>query len=246
VGADEVRVELAVPESVVDPDERSACEALLSPGERERAARMHGAGAERRFVVAHALVRSALSRCAPVPPERWRFRAGENGRPEIEGPAAGAGLRFNLSHTEGLAACAVVREHALGVDVEAGARLRDPLALAERFFAPHEAAALRALPEAERRERFLAAWTAKEAYLKARGLGIAGRLAAVALELGGGPPRLALGGALEDDARAWQLALLRPTPRHHLAVALRRGDAPDLAVAVRLFSAASFLGGEGA
>jgi 4'-phosphopantetheinyl transferase len=225
-----VRVWLAEPDAC-SAAELAACEALLDAGERARAARLRGAAARRSFAVAHALARRSLSRCAPVAPCAWRFAARPGGRPEVDAPAEGAGLRFNLSHTDGLAACAVARELDVGVDVEAGARVQRPLALAERFFAPEEAAALRALPEAARRERFLALWVVKEAVMKARGVGIAHGLAAVRVEFAGAAPRLVASGA-GDDAADWQLTLLRPTPVHVLAVAVRRGAGPERAVEV--------------
>jgi 4'-phosphopantetheinyl transferase len=46
------------------------------------------------------------------------------------------------------------------------------LALVDQFFAPSEVSALRALPEPLQPSRFLALWTLKEAYVKARGLGL--------------------------------------------------------------------------
>lgn len=232
MGADEVRVELVAPGALGEA-ELAACGALLGPGERARAARLRAPAAQRRFVVAHALARLALSRAAGVPPESWSFRTGPHGKPEVDGPPAGAGLRFNLSDTEGLVACAVARDLDVGVDAEAGARLRDPLALAQRFFAPGEVAALRSLAEAERRAAFLDLWSLKEALLKAVGVGIPGRLARVAFELGAGGPRLVdpgdVGGAPDD----WQLALLHPTPEHRVALALRRGARADLDVVLR-------------
>jgi 4'-phosphopantetheinyl transferase len=233
VGADEVRVELVAPESIAEGAEQAACEALLGPEERTRAARIRVQAARQRFVVTHALARLALSRAAPVAPEAWSFRVGPHGKPEIAGPRAGAGLRFNLSHTDGLAACAVVRDLEVGIDAEAGARLGDPLALAERFFAPREVAALRALAGDARRQHFLDLWSLKEALLKALGVGIAGHLADVSFEIEAGRPRLAEPGGAGGNPGDWQLALLRPTSRHRVALALRRGRRPDLRVALR-------------
>lgn len=212
---------------LVDPDacgegEVAACEALLDDAERARAARLRAASARRSYVVAHALARRSLSRFARVAPRDWRFAIRPGGRPEVGGPEAGAGLRFSLSHTEGLAACAVARGVDVGVDVEAGARLARPLALAERFFAPEEAASLRALPECARREGFLTLWAAKEAVLKARGVGLAGGLAEVRIDLAGAAPALLASGAEDDAGSSWQLVVRRPTARHALALAVRR------------------------
>ena len=43
---------------------------------------------------------------------------------------------------------------------------------ADRYFSPTEVAALGALPEAARPDRFFDYWTLKESYIKARGLGL--------------------------------------------------------------------------
>jgi 4'-phosphopantetheinyl transferase len=64
------------------------------------------------------------------------------------------------------------RGRELGVDLEY-TDAHPEEGIAERFFSPREAAALRGLPPPERREAFFACWTRKEAYLKARGDGLA-------------------------------------------------------------------------
>jgi 4'-phosphopantetheinyl transferase len=231
VSPDEVRVELVAPEAIAGP-ELAWCEALLGAEERERAARIRVAGGRRRFVVAHALARCALSRAAPVEPGAWRFRRGPHGKPEVTEPSAASTLRFNLSHTAGLAACAVTEGVEVGVDAEAGARLGDPLPLALRFFAASEVEALRALEGEARRQRFLDLWSLKEALLKALGVGLAGRIARVSFAVEEGRPRLLDAGDLGGDPRDWQLALLRPTPSHRVALALRRGRRSDLSLAL--------------
>jgi 4'-phosphopantetheinyl transferase len=226
-----VRVWLADPDAL-----RGAaladCEALLDAEERARAERLRGEATRRAFVVAHALARRGLSREAAVTPEAWRFASAPGGRPEVVAPAHAAGLSFNLSHTQGLAACAVARGATVGVDVEAGARLSRPLALAERFFAPEEADALRALPAALQRERFVELWAAKEAVVKARGVGMAGELSVVRLSLEREGWRLVSAGDGAAPLELWQLALLRPTERHVLAVAVRRASGPELPLEV--------------
>jgi 4'-phosphopantetheinyl transferase len=158
-----------------------------------------------------------------VPPAAWRFAAGPHGRPEVAEPREHRGLRFNLSHTDGLVGCALVREHPVGFDVESLARATDVAPIAARFFAPPEAAALRALPAAARRRRFFDYWTLKEAYLKATGRGLSGSLSRFAFELAAGAPiRLVLPPGDAEDAAAWQFALLQVGAGHTAAVAVRR------------------------
>src|SRR5215813_11821908 len=81
------------------PDALARDFALLEPGERERANRFHFETDRRMYVAAHALLRRALSRHAPVEPAEWRFSGAEGERPEIAEPAPATRLRFSLSHT---------------------------------------------------------------------------------------------------------------------------------------------------
>lgn len=76
---------------------------------------------------------------------------------------------FNLAHSGRLAI--IVIDHApVGVDIEE-MRIRDYEALGKRFFHPEEREWIRG-----DKKRFYEVWTAKEAYLKAKGIGIRIRL----------------------------------------------------------------------
>jgi len=151
------------------------------------------------FLIARALVRGVLARYTGEDPAALRFIAGPHGRPELAPGRAAEGLRFNLSHTEGRAVLAVARDE-VGVDVEASARKGAPVKIAEHFFAAAEVAALRGLvDEAARRERFFEFWTLKEAYIKARGVGVGLGLDNFWFDLGATPPTDALAGQVSVD-----------------------------------------------
>jgi 4'-phosphopantetheinyl transferase len=231
LGAREVHVWFARSDEVADPAAATACDVLLSDDERARHRRLLRGGEEYR--AAHALLRSSLSRYVDVNPRSWTFVATSHGRPEIAAPAA-TGLRFSLSHTPGLVACAVTRSREVGVDVEDARRTDVGAGVAERFFAPAEVATLDALTPAARASRFFELWTLKESYVKARGLGLSLPLDGFAFRVE--PPstvRVAFAPAVRDDARAWQFALFRPTTRHVLALAVRTGAGPPCAIGVR-------------
>jgi 4'-phosphopantetheinyl transferase len=170
--ADGVDVWLADTEPARDPDVLGRCSDLITEGEREACASFRHEADRRRAFVARALLRTTLSRYADVRPEDWRFERGIHGRPEIAGPAA-AGLRFNLSHTRDLVACAVTFDAAIGVDVEKiTGDTEDPAVLAS-VCTPAEIEELSCAEPGERERRFLELWTLKEAYLKALGVGLA-------------------------------------------------------------------------
>ena len=203
--------------------------ALLAAAERERCARYMFMSNRIESTAARALVRSALSRYAAIAPTAWTFRQGEHGKPELAGPAGAPPLSFNVSHTEGLVACLVARERAVGVDVEFLGRRSDIALLARRCLSVAERESLWALPEPAQRQRFLIHWTLKEAYLKARGIGIGLPLAEITLladddpAVPAGPPtRVHLGPGVGDTPERWQLGRCRLTAEHLGAFALER------------------------
>ena len=200
------------------PETLDACRSVLGPAERERHARLRDPDGRRRYLVSRALVRCALSAHAAVPPAGWTFRRGAHGKPEIVAPATATPLRFSLSHTRGLVACLVARAE-VGVDVEFLGRPLAVMPLARRFLSAAEAGDLRACPRPDRPRRFLEVWTLKEAYLKARGLGLAGGLDALSVRVAPREPiELRMPG---DDARRWQLGFCEPSPEHVCAYAIR-------------------------
>jgi len=207
--------------------------ALLTPDEHERMTRFVFERDRQRFLITRALVRTMLSRYASVDPAAWRFITNEYGRPEVlDRPAGVADLRFNLSHTDGLIACAVTIGREVGVDVECITRevTHD---VAGRFFAAVEVDDLRALPEGEQPRVFFDYWTLKEAYIKARGMGLALPLSDFAFCLRPpAPPTIAFEPALDDDPSTWQFFQAWPTRTHRLGLAVRR-TGPDLPIRLR-------------
>lgn len=141
---------------------------VLDTDEQVRADRFRFAEHRRRFIVAHAAVRSILSTRLGLDPKDIRFDTGSHGKPFLAGRDSPL---FSLSHSHEMALCAVVDAGELGVDIE-WCRELPHADLARRFFSPEEAAALELLPEVERQKGFFACWTSKEAYIKAKGLGL--------------------------------------------------------------------------
>src|SRR5262249_397343 len=155
-------------------------------------------------------------------PSAWRFTSSEHGRPEIVSPEVAPRLRFSLSHTRTVVACAVGAELDIGLDVEDVAR-DAPLDVAERF-APSERAALEALPSHERKRRFFVYWTLKEAYAKARGLGLSLPLDQAVFDLSGREIRVSFGSSAEDDAGAWRFESWVIEGAHRAALAVKTRD----------------------
>jgi 4'-phosphopantetheinyl transferase len=138
----------------IGPDGVAALADLLNEQERARAARFAFAEDRRAYVAAHALLRAKLSERAGGAPQDWRFAAAAHGKPHLVDPPCD--LRFSLTHTRDRVAVAITEGVEIGVDVESACRRAESLKLAERFFAPEEAAFLRALDGDARREAFFA------------------------------------------------------------------------------------------
>ena len=208
-------------------EQLAAYHQLMSPDERSRQARFVFAPDREAFAVTRALVRTTLSRYAAVAPQDWRFAPDAHGRPLVVGPSGVDVPSFSVAHTRGLIACLVSRAARAAVDVEALRPVEDALAIAERHFADHEVAALRACAAESRRWRFLALWTLKEAYLKALGRGLSLPLSAAAFAVAGRRIEVRLDPASAAPAARWQFQLLRPSPAHLLALARATGEAGD-------------------
>jgi len=155
--------------------------ALLAADEQARAARFVRARDRRRFVRCRAALRQILGEILGESPGWLRFRAGGQGKPELDSTRAGArrtegraDLRFNVSHSSELALIAVCLGRELGVDVE---RVR-PIGEADRivasFFSPAEQGEFTAIADDAKSLAFLRGWTRKEAILKGLGIGLAG------------------------------------------------------------------------
>jgi 4'-phosphopantetheinyl transferase len=213
-----------------DPAVLAFCRSLLAPGERARHDRFAFDKDRLQYLLGRALVRTTLSRYAAVAPAAWRFAADAHGKPLVQAPQPP--LRFNLSHTDGLVACVVAGALDVGVDVENVGRRCDVLGLARSCLAPDEFAHLERLPADCRPDAFFDFWTLKEAYVKARGLGLALPLKDFAFELRDGGQARVRFAVDEDDPARWQFVRLRPTNSHRLAVAVHKPSDRPVTVAV--------------
>lgn len=145
----------------------------LAADERARAARFVYERDRNAFIVGRAILRLLLSRYLGRSPASLAFIYGGSGKPALAPDDSGQQpLRFNLSHSEGRAVLAVTRAHELGVDIERCGRRLDILAIADRYFFGTEFAAIAAAAPADQTAVFLRYWVAKEAVLKAEGIGI--------------------------------------------------------------------------
>jgi 4'-phosphopantetheinyl transferase len=220
----------AYPGGALPPTLAARLEGLLSPEEQVRHGRFRHARDRTAFLLGRALMRELLGWHAGLAPAAVRLALGTHGRPELAEAQRRGPLSFNLSHTEGLLALAVARAP-VGVDVERFATDPEPLSLARQVCSPEEQRALEACGPEERRVRFQRMWALKEAYIKARGLGLSLPLRDMSCGavLGEGPC-FTFGPEVGDSPSRWCFFERQPTPLHRaaVAVAVAPGEAPVL------------------
>ena len=209
-----------------DPANDSTGEALLSPSELTRAARFRFERDRRLFRSAHTFLRQTLGSYLNRPPAELEFLEGSHGRPEL----VGAELRFNLTHTKGFAACVITSHADCGVDAEPVDRKSDIELVAKNVFTESERQAILDAPEPLRPKQFFQFWTLKEAYIKARGLGLSLPLREISFDVRGSSPAVAFGPRIEDDPAQWRFWSGMATAQHHYGVAVKCSDEMNLRI----------------
>lgn len=158
---------------------------VLAPDELARWTSLHDTGRPL-FLAAHVAVRllavrrtiwPAVGEADAPPVEAFGWDTLPSGKPRLTfRDGRPQPLHISIAHSAGLAAAAVSGEGPIGIDIERDERRRDLVAIAGRFFAPEEQAALAAASPRRRPRLFHQWWTRKEAVLKATGAGLPGGL----------------------------------------------------------------------
>ena len=198
----------------------------LSADERMRAERFYYERDRKRFIVRRGLLRTILDCYLGIEPDRLHFRYGAHGKPKLAETLKGDNLRFNLSHSHGLALYAIARDQEIGVDIECVRPIPEAKQIAENYFSTREYDDFRALSEQERLVAFFNCWTRKEAYLKALGFGLTRSLDEfdVSLAPGESARLLSIKGDPEKASR-WFLQDLMPASNYVAALAVKGQDA---------------------
>jgi 4'-phosphopantetheinyl transferase len=193
----------------------------LAADERARAGRFYFERDREHFIVARGVLRAILGRYLNRVPECLAFCYGAHGKPAFAEDTGADAIRFNVSHSHGVALYAVTRGREVGIDLE---RIRFDLAvmeIAERFLSRREVATLRTLPTEAQRQAFFRCWTRKEAYIKARGGGLSLALDQFDVSLAPGEPAAVLGTQRDpSEACRWSLQEITVAPDYVAALAV--------------------------
>ena len=151
------------------------CTGWLDERERHRAARLVLDETRRHYLLTHGGLRAVLSQYLGVRPDRIVLDRSATGKPALREKAGDqSAITFNLSHAHGRALIAVSRAQEVGIDLECVRSEVEVMKLSERYFTRTEHTAIIQLPQEQRVTRFFRYWVAKEALLKAQGIGLGG------------------------------------------------------------------------
>jgi 4'-phosphopantetheinyl transferase len=207
----------------------------LSPEERQRADRLKVAHHREAFVYNRAMLRRVLASYAGVGPQQVPLTITASGKPVWS--AASPPLTFNLTHHQDLAIVAVSAERAIGIDLESRDSRTDYTALARQALSAREMQQYEQLAGNERPAAILRAWTRKEAFLKAVGIGLGRPLAEIEVTfLRTEHPQILATGDPREPASAWLLECWSPRPGWFAALATPRQSG---ALHLRFYHAAS-------
>lgn len=206
------------------PDLRASAEQLLTAQDRGRFERFRHETDRLMFLLGRAMAKSMVGRSLGVAASAWEWHEGPHGRPEVRDP--GCPVRFSVAHSAGLVVCAVARDREVGADVEDLQRRPPAPLVVTRYCSPGEAADIHAASQESWPSRFLSYWTLKEAYLKARGLGISVTLSEIEFALNGAEPRIAFHGSLAGTDDRWRFHLERLGDRYLMALAVAAAGQP--------------------
>ncbi len=197
---------------------------FLSADEQSRAERFLYPVHRGRYIASRGILRCILGGYLDVGPSKIRFSTCSHGKPQLEESLQQVGLRFNLSHSHGIALYAVAENRDVGIDVEYLGRPCRELQIARRFFAPEEAEVIAGLPDDHRRKAFFVCWTRKEALLKAKGVGLSIPLDRFEVSVRPeDPPALLRTDWNEKERLQWRFFTVDPGPDYVASLAVEKG-----------------------
>lgn len=200
----------------------SRFEVMLTEEERNRAARFYFEKDRRAFTITRGYLKERLQTLSGLPVADRNFEFNSQGKPYLKGSS----FFFNVSHSGKKALVALTPLAPVGVDVEAFRPDMGTEKIARRFFSEKEVGEFNALPPEQRTQGFFNAWTRKEAFIKAAGLGLSMPLHSFDVTLTPGREARLTGARHPGyDARDWHLEALPLAPPYAAAYCIKHTSA---------------------
>lgn len=197
----------------------------VSHHDLERAQRFRNEAGRTRFLSARRALRSLLAAYLSTDPGELALSADRKGKPHVASVSAGeAPIRFNVAHSGAWIILAFGTHREVGIDLEEAGHLPDLEALARRTLSPEEMEDFSGLPPELQHPLFFQAWTRKEAFLKALGMGLSLPPSQVTTGLGPEPAILRSSskpGAAERNAGNWTVQSIPAPPGYAAAISFQ-------------------------
>lgn len=146
---------------------------FLSPEEWNKASRFRFSEYEDAYKASHSILRIILSKYVQVEPNRLLFVTNAYGKPRLLDELNPGNICFNLSHSHELLVVAITSDCEIGIDIEYMRSLENLEQISSRFFSVEENRHLHRFSGFEMQKAFYTCWTRKEAFMKAKGVGLA-------------------------------------------------------------------------
>ncbi|CAG9933603.1 4'-phosphopantetheinyl transferase family protein [Candidatus Nitrotoga arctica] len=192
--------------------------ALLSDDEQIKADRYRFDKLRLRYIAGRAALRKLLGGYMGREPEALIFDYNDYGKPSLQN--IDNGLCFNVSHSGETMLAAFVLNSEVGIDIEAIQQNIDYVDICQRWFSVQENNALQDLPEEQRIAAFFRAWTRKEAYIKARGIGLSYSLNRFSVSLDESSSALLEHHDCPQEIKSWQIYNIEVSSAYSAAVAI--------------------------
>ena len=194
---------------------------LLSADEHKRAERFHFDQDRHRYIIRRSILRSLIASYLETDPVTIEFSYNEYGKPSI-GNNMAEPIQFNLSLSNDLALFAFSQQQDIGIDIEKNDIRVVNEKIVQRYFSESESKTLLALPQHQQIFAFYNAWTRKEAWVKARGMGLSIPLDSFTVSLSPDEPAKLIAVASDStSANDWSMVALTPAPDYTAALAVR-------------------------
>ncbi len=164
--SDEVHIWLASLD--IDRTSLKNLKKILSEDEIKRAEKFYFEKDKNHFIACRSILRNILSLYLNVPAGDIKFSYNPYGKPSVPEKK----ISFNLSNSYGLAIYGITCDKEIGIDIEHIPEDFSWEEIVEQFFSKKEIMELYKTPCDMRKKAFFNCWTRKEAYIKAKGMGL--------------------------------------------------------------------------
>ena len=164
-------VQIVVSSLVAEGDALLAFQQCMSPDELAKQDRFLPPVVKRRYGVCRGKLRHLLAALLGIDPSEVQFEYNATGKPRLAS-RHDSSIEFNVSHSGDWALFGFTAGSPVGVDVELFQRKTNFELLAPQVLSTNERKQLEQIEASERNSAIMRAWVAKEAVLKAIGVGI--------------------------------------------------------------------------